>query len=250
MAGQESFFPLSVFRCISALVHHTSGGFCVCVLFWDEVLLPDELRAVSVSLVTAYRTCVDCQRPPVDAASRGVHRQTVQQLGHHLQTCLWLIDILSSYTPWPKYTKALSPYLISIMWSLKERYLNEKQPVYLKFKAPGCTTGAWWDIIIWRDVLRRDPQRRAPSIVTHHLNVTTALDGHRHLICCIYWYIQVYMYIFIITWWGSGAIFFLNRWNTLLSSVSCIAISSRSVSTRAAGEKNKSNMRQANHIEI
>lgn len=118
------FFPLSVFRCISALVHHTSGGFCVCVLFWDEVLLPDELRAVSVSLVTAYRTCVDCQRPPVDAASRGVHRQTVQQLGHHLQTCLWLIHILSRYKPWPKYTKGLSPYLVLIIWSLKERYLN------------------------------------------------------------------------------------------------------------------------------
>lgn len=59
----------------------------------------------------------------------------------------------------------------------------------------------------------------------------TALDGHRHLI---------YIYIFFfITWWGSGAIFFLNRWNTLLSSVSCIAISSRSVSARAAGKKKK-----------
>lgn len=128
--SHQTWLDRKVFSTVGFQMHqcpcpsHTSGGFCVCVLFWDEVLLPDELRAVSVSLVTAYRTCVDCQRPPVDAASRGVHRQTVQQLGHHLQTCLWLIDILSSYTPSPKYTKALSPYLIWIIWSLKQRYLN------------------------------------------------------------------------------------------------------------------------------
>lgn len=43
---------------------------------------------------------------------------------------------------------------------------------YLKLKDPLGTTGAWWDVLIRWDVLRRNPQRRAPSTVTHHLNMT------------------------------------------------------------------------------
>lgn len=43
---------------------------------------------------------------------------------------------------------------------------------YLKLKRPFGTTGAWWDILIRGSVLRRDPQGRSPSAVTHHLNKT------------------------------------------------------------------------------
>lgn len=99
--GQNNFFTIGFQMHQRVLVHHTSGGFAVCVLFWHEVLLPDELGPVSV-LVTAYRTCVDCQRPPVNTDSRGVHRQAVQQLGHHLQTCLGSMPFLSTYTHLPK----------------------------------------------------------------------------------------------------------------------------------------------------
>lgn len=56
----------------------------------------------------------------------------------------------------------------------------------------------------------------------------TAWDG---------WTFDILYTCILLTWWGSDAIFFLNCWNTLLSSVSCIAASSRSASVRAAGEK-------------
>lgn len=100
---------------------------------------------------------------------------------------------------------------------------------YLKLISPLCTTSAWWDIVIWRDVLRRDPQGRPPSTVTHHLNTRKHYERDTNRECAHFSFFQ----FFLLTWCGSGAVFFLNRWNTLLSSVSCIAISSRSVSARA-----------------
>lgn len=101
---------------------------------------------------------------------------------------------------------------------------------YLKLKDPFGTTGAWWDVLIRWDVLRRNPQRRAPSTVTHHLNMKKHDEQNTN---SIHMSTFPYVPIFCFTWCGSGAIFFLNLWNTLLSSVSCIAISSRSVSVRA-----------------
>lgn len=58
----------------------------------------------------------------------------------------------------------------------------------------------------------------------------TLWDGHRPWLCEVF---SRYIHFYFLTWCGSGAILFLNRWNTLLSSVSCIAMSSRSVSARA-----------------
>lgn len=211
-------------------------------IFWDEVLLPDELRAVSVSLVTAYRTCVDCQRPPVDTASRGVHRQAVQQLGHHLQTCLWSLHFLSRYTHTYPNTPGifLHIFIHRPIWSLKVK----KDISMNKLKAAWLPEiqSSWWHhrCMVGYHYLKGCAEKRPTEVSPLDCNAPpecnrTALDGHRHLIYCIY----LYFFIIIITWWGSGAIFFLNRWNTLLSSVSCIAISSRSVSARAAGKKKK-----------
>lgn len=63
----------------------------LCALIWDKILLPDELGAVLVTLVTADRASVNSQRAPVDAASCRVHTQAVQQLGHHLKAGSWSI---------------------------------------------------------------------------------------------------------------------------------------------------------------
>lgn len=57
----------------------------------------------------------------------------------------------------------------------------------------------------------------------------TRWDGHKHQ---QYSYHFISSWVLVLTWWGSGAVFLLKRWNTLLSSVSCMAISSRSVSAK------------------
>lgn len=132
----------------------------------------------------------------------------------------------------------------------KERYIRcwitECQTTNLKLKSPLGATGACWDVLIWRDVRGGDPQGRASSTVTHHLSMTQQWDGEKHecgffMILYHHWnerlqeldYVDWFKSFFFFTWCGSGAIFFLNRWKNLLSSVSCIAISSRSVSARA-----------------
>lgn len=123
--------------------------FCVCV-FWDEVLFPDELRAVSVSLATADRTCVHCQCPPVNTAPRRVHRQAVQQLGHHLQTCYGSILFLSRYTHLHKHTKDPSQREKKIAFTWNSKFLGAPQVhVGISFSEGMC----------WEDTHRGEPPR-------------------------------------------------------------------------------------------
>lgn len=56
--------------------------------------------------------------------------------------------------------------------SEKMKTRGKRKKDYLKLKSSLGAAGAWWDILIGRDVLRRDPQRGAPSTVTQHLNIT------------------------------------------------------------------------------
>lgn len=64
----------------------------------------------------------------------------------------------------------------SLRWKNKDLSTSFRGQIgstgYLKLKSPLGATGAWWDILIWRDVLGRDPQGRPSSTVTHHLNKT------------------------------------------------------------------------------
>lgn len=96
---------------------------------------------------------------------------------------------------------------------------------YLKLKCPLGATDAWWDLVLWRDMIRRNPQGTASSAVTYHLHKKNCIrETHPDSLYSPNW---------SGTWCGSEAILFLNCWNTLLSSVSCKAISSRSASSSA-----------------
>lgn len=197
----------------------------LCALIRDKILLPDELGAVPVTLVTADRARVNSQCAPVDAASCRVHTQAVQQLGHHLKAGSWSICKFHFF----RFHDKLVHHDETTSQSWKCAFKNSTG-FYLKLKCPRSATHACWDIMIWRDMLRWDPQGRSASTVTHHLNAPQQCE----MFTGIQW---IYLFLLIFkkkgTWWGSAAIFLLNLWNTLLSSVSCRAISSRSVSARA-----------------